>query len=223
MSSKAIKWAGFIVVAVVAAVALLLTCNQDNGVDAIQSSQDEGEPLSQVAKTSKGARILASVKTEDPSVAEAAGEAEASSAPVEPKTEDELREEEDERKVAVFDGIVDKWMEKEGGEVSVKDMDDFVASFRSVPAARKGECLQRALNLVSDDHVLLLAGILFDKTADKEHVELVFSDVLNRDESVKELILPMIYKDRTHPCWADTAWILDITGKTPNKTKEKPE
>ncbi len=137
--------------------------------------------------------------------------------PEEPKTEEELREEEEKKMVDAFDALTDKWMEKEGGEVSMKDMDEFVAAFKSVPDDRKEECLQRALNLVSDDHVLLLAGVLFDKSIDKELVELVFNDVLNRDESAKSLILSMIYKDKEHPCWADTAWILDVTGETPKK------
>ena len=60
---------------------------------------------------------------------------------------------------------------------------------------------------------MLLAGILMDKSQDVELVELVYNDVLNRDESVKKPILREIYKDRTHPCWADTAWILDVTGE----------
>lgn len=135
----------------------------------------------------------------------------------EEKTPEELQEEEEEKKVEAFDSLTDKWMEKEGGEVSMKDMDDFVAAFKSVPDGRKDECLHRALNLVSDDHVLLLAGILFDKSIDKEYLELVFNDVLNRDEEVKKLILPKIFKDKTHPCWADTAWILDVTGELPKK------
>ena len=132
---------------------------------------------------------------------------------------EEKSEEEEEKKVDAFDSLTDKWMKKEGGEVSMKDMDDFVAAFKSVPDGRKDECLHRALNLVSDDHVLLLAAILFDKTVEKEYIELVFNDILNRDEDVKKLILPRIYKDKTHPCWADTAWILDVTGETPNKAR----
>ena len=104
---------------------------------------------------------------------------------------------------------------------TMKDMDDFVAAFKSVPDARKNECLQRALNLVSDDHVLLLAGILFDKSIDKEYLELVFNDILNRDEEVKKLVLPKIFKDKEHPCWADTAWILDVTGELPKKEKSE--
>ena len=139
----------------------------------------------------------------------------------EQKTDEELKEEEEEKKVEAFDSLTDKWMEKEGGEVTMKDMDDFVSAFKSIPKARKDECLHRALNLVSDDHVLLLAGILFDKSIDKEYLELVFNDVLNRDEEVKKLILPKIFKDRDHPCWADTAWILDVTGELPKKEKSK--
>ena len=145
------------------------------------------------------------------------GESEMVGVEAEEKSEEELREEEEEKKVEAFDSLTDKWMEKEGGEVTMKDMDSFVAAFKSVPDGRKDECLHRALNLVSDDHVLLLAGILFDKTVEKEYLELVFNDILNRDEDVKKLILPRIYKDKTHPCWADTAWILDVTGETPNK------
>ena len=139
----------------------------------------------------------------------------------EEKTPEELQEEEAEKKVEAFDSLTDKWMEKPSGEVTMKDMDDFVAAFKSVPDARKDECLHRALNLVSDDHVLLLAGILFDKSIDKEYLELVFNDVLNRDEEVKKLILPKIFKDKEHPCWADTAWILDVTGELPKKEKSE--
>ena len=119
------------------------------------------------------------------------------------KAEEERREAEEEKKVEAFDSMTDKWMN--------------VSAFKSIPARRREECLQRALNLVSDEHVLLLAGILFDNTVEKEYVELVFNDVLNRDESVKKLILPKIYKDPSHPCWADAAWILDVTGEIPKK------
>ena len=139
----------------------------------------------------------------------------------EEKTPEELQEEEAEKKVEAFDSLTDKWMEKPSGEVTMKDMDDFVAAFKSLPDARKDECLHRALNLVSDDHVLLLAGILFDKSIDKEYLELVFNDILNRDEEVKKLVLPKIFKDKEHPCWADTAWILDVTGELPKKEKSE--
>ena len=158
---------------------------------------------------------------EDSDTDSEAAETSSSDETEEPKTSEELQEEEEEKKVEAFDSLTDKWMEKEGGEVTMKDMDAFVAAFKAVPDARKDECLHRALNLVSDDNVLLLAGILFDKSIDKEYLELVFNDVLNRDEEVKKLILPKIFKDKDHPCWADTAWILDVTGELPQKEESE--
>lgn len=135
----------------------------------------------------------------------------------EPKTEEEIREAEDEKKVEAFEALTDKWMEPSKAGVTMKDVDEFAAQFRKLPKARKTECLQRALNLIPDENVMLLAGILMDKTQDRELVELVYGDVLNRDEAVKKPILQQIFKDKSHPCWADTAWILDVTGERPRR------
>ena len=121
----------------------------------------------------------------------------------------------DEKLVDAFDALVDSWMEPRDGGVSLADSDSFVAAFKKLPEERREECLQRALNLLPDDNVMLLAGILMDKTIDQELVELVFNDVLNRDEEVKKPILQEIFKDKSHPCWADTAWILDVTDDLP--------
>ena len=124
-------------------------------------------------------------------------------------------EDPDEKLVNAFDALVDSWMEPRDEGVSLADSDAFVAAFRKLPEERREECLQRALNLVPDDNVMLLVGILMDKSIDQELVELVFNDVLNRDEVVKMPILREIFKDKSHPCWADTAWILDVTDGLP--------
>ena len=99
----------------------------------------------------------------------------------------------------------------------MKDVDEFAAKFRLIPKERQEECLHRALNLVPDENVMLLAGILMDKSQDAELVELVFNDVLNRSDDVKKPILQQIFKDKEHPCWADAAWVLDMTGEAPEK------
>ena len=138
-----------------------------------------------------------------------------SEAPVEPQTEEEKREAEEEKLVNAFDDLTDKWMEPAKNGVTMADVDGFAKQFRQVPKARQDECIHRALNLIPDENVMLLAGVLMDKTMDKEIVETVFNDVLNRDEDVKKPILQEILKDKTHPCWADTAWILDVTGELP--------
>ena len=133
----------------------------------------------------------------------------------EPQTEEEKREAEEEKLVDAFDDLTDKWQEPSKSGVTMADIDNFVKSFRRIPKARQDECIHRALNLIPDENVMLLAGILMDKTMDKEIVETVYNDILNRDEDVKKPILQQIFKDKTHPCWANTAWILDVTGELP--------
>ena len=135
-------------------------------------------------------------------------------------SEEEKAAAEEERLVEAFDNLTDKWMEPAKDGVRMQDIDTFVRRFKSVPADRKDECLHRALNLVPDENVMLLAGLLLDKSLDKEMIELVYNDVLNRDEEVKKPILQEIFKDKEHPCWADTAWILDVTGELPVKKTE---
>ena len=135
----------------------------------------------------------------------------------EPLTEEEKREAEEEKLVDAFDDLTDKWQEPSAKGVTMADIDNFAASFRKIPKARQDECIHRALNLIPDENVMLLAGVLMDKTMDKEIVEEVYNDVLNRDEDVKKPILQQIFKDKSHPCWTDTAWILDVTDEIPKK------
>ena len=138
--------------------------------------------------------------------------------PDEPQTEEEKREVEEERLVNDFDDLTDKWMEFSASKsVTMSDIDNFAKAFRKIPKARQDECIHRALNLIPDESVMLLAGILMDKSMDREIVETVYNDILNRDEDVKKPILQQIFKDKSHPCWADTAWILDVTGELPKK------
>ena len=122
---------------------------------------------------------------------------------------------EEERMVEAFDNLTDKWQEPSAKGVTMADIDNFAKVFRKIPTARQDECIHRALNLIPDENVMLFAGVLMDKSMDKEIVETVYNDILNRDEDVKKPILQEIYKDKSHPCWADTAWILDVTGELP--------
>ena len=188
--------------------------------------QEEGAkkvPTARVRKASAshgGAKRAADDSDKGPVAGDAAkGQEEGSDENESPEalSEEEQREREEEKLVEAFDGLTDKWMEPAKDGVTMKDIDEFVAQFRKVPKARKDECLHRALNLVPDENVMLLAGILMDKSQEKDLIETVYNDVLNRDEDVKKPILQQIFKDREHPCWADTAWILDVTGELPGK------
>lgn len=132
-------------------------------------------------------------------------------------TDEDVREAEETKLVDAFDALTDTWQEPAKKPVSMADVNRFNDQFRKVPASRKDECLHRALNLIPDENVMLLAGILMDKSYDAEILDTVYGDVLNRAEEVKKPILHEIFKDKTHPCWADTAWILDVTDELPGR------
>ena len=132
----------------------------------------------------------------------------------EPMTDEDKAAAEEERLVDAFDEETDKWMDAENSKVpTMQDVYRFAEKFNALPDERKEECLHRALNLIPDSNVMLLVGILMDKTQEKDFVELVYNDVLNRPEDVKKPILKQIFADKSHPCWADTAWILDVIGE----------
>lgn len=155
-------------------------------------------------------RLIPSVAEVTPVDAEPRDSAEDSSE--ETLTDEEKATAAEEAAVEAFDALTDKWMEP-AAKVDLKAIAAFSEQFRQVPEVRRDECIHRALNLIPDENVMLLAGVLMDKSMPKEIVETVFNDVLNRDEDVKKPILQEIFKDKTHPCWADTAWILDVTGE----------
>ena len=134
-----------------------------------------------------------------------------------PQAEEEVQPDEAEKLVGAFYDMTDKWLKPSKADVPMEAVEKFRQQFNKVPRARKVECLQRALNLLPDENVMLLAGILLDKSQPTECLELVYNDILNRDESVKKPLLREIFKDREHPCWANTAWILDVTGEMPRK------
>jgi len=126
-------------------------------------------------------------------------------------TDEESSPDEDpeEAKIETFEALTDVWMEPSKAGVTEKDIAGFVAAFHRIPKDRQDECVNRALNLIPDENVMLLAGLLLDKSLDKEIVETVFHDVLNRDESVKLPIMRQILMDKSHPCWEDANWIVD--------------
>ena len=141
----------------------------------------------------------------------------ADAAPPSQETGDSSESDGDRREVDAFDALVDGWMEARPAGVSIEDVEDFRKAFAHVPDESRDECLHRALNLIPDENALLLAGVLLDKSFGKDVLEAVFNDILNRNEQVKLPLLKSIHKDRAHPCWADAAWILDVTGESEHK------
>ena len=217
-SGKAKLW--LVLAAVAVAAITVVSFLLKNGGDASRPPERKDGAVSRIAEAvpSKGSSVKSERSGREgvSALSEEDGEGEGAEASENaPLTEEEKREAEEEKLVEAFDDLTDKWQEPSAKGVAMADIDNFAQSFRKVPKERRDECVHRALNLIPDENVMLLAGILMDKTMDKEIVETVFNDVLNRDEDVKKPILQEIFKDKTHPCWADTAWILDVTDELP--------
>ena len=222
---KNLKIAGVALGAIglLAAVFLWLRTPEEQGVDDTPSAEPSATKTETRGRDDKSARKAVKDRPEQKApapVAPVADEQDKQEAEPEPEmTEEEKKEAEEEKRVDEFDKAVDKWMEPQGKAVTMEEVDKFRDMFRRVPKARKDECVHRALNLIPDENVMLLAGILFDKEQDKDILDLVYNDILNRDEDVKKPILKEIFKDKDHPNWADTAWILDVTGELPGAKK----
>ena len=224
MKSKTILGVVLILAAILVGVAWLVVGRDggaavgDGEAEAVESAGDERTGRARPADA-PARRAKASADDPDDDSGEEAEEKEEEAD--EPMTEEEKREAEEEARVEAFDALTDKWSDPTDTPITMADVDAFAAAFRKVPAGRRDECVHRALNLVPDENVMLLAGILMDKEMDKEIVETVFNDVLNRDEDVKAPILRQIFKDKSHPCWTDTAWVLDATDSIPSADGDK--
>ena len=204
-----------LVVALIACVAVLVGRRLSSSSPAEQSERSADSKTLIPDAARPGDKRAASRNEEPEGDEDSTDKKEAAEAEEESQTEEEKREAEAEKKVDAFDNLTDKWLEPSAKGVTMADVDNFAKAFRQVPKDRQDECIHRALNLIPDENVMLLAGVLMDKTMDREIVETVYNDILNRDEDVKKPILQEIFKDKSHPCWADTAWILDVTGELP--------
>jgi len=84
-------------------------------------------------------------------------------------------------------------------------------AFREMTEENRMEEVHHAMNLLPDESVAVIYGVLFDKTQPEDIMDVIFSDILNRDESIKILMMREIAKDPTHPMYAESVRILEIT------------
>lgn len=170
-----------------------------------QASRDDWERKA-VSEKAEGSDIAGAAEGSDSREPKEANDSGDETPAIDPVDEEALR-------VDAFDSLSDRWMAPSKDGISFEQVAEFLKAFGSVPEESKTLCLQRALNLIPDENVMLLAGVLFDKTQEKERLELVFNDILNRAEQCKMPIIRRIYKDKSHPCWSDAAWILEAMGE----------
>lgn len=134
---------------------------------------------------------------------------------IEPSPAEGMPEDEEDALADAFDALTDRWTLPSETAATLEDVEAFVEQFRKVPRKRRGECLQRALNLLPDENAMLLVGILMDKTLDRATAMSVFADIVNRGDVVKNPVLRQILADESHPCHDDAAWIFEVTGEKP--------
>lgn len=85
-------------------------------------------------------------------------------------------------------------------------------AFDQLNKADQLDAIRQSLNLFQDEQFSLLYGILFDKQEDAEVLDAIFSDALNRSEDIKTPLMKELVKDKTHPCFFESARILDTIG-----------
>lgn len=210
------KKVAVVVALVVAVVALVTVLSVDRSPSTPESGATAGEnPAAAVRKDTAGGKDAERCAGQSALQSSGIRMPDDLAAGPAPRAVDEDREAEGEKAVDGFDALTDKWIKPTEKGVPMAEVDRFVKAFRQIPKQRRNECIHRALNLIPDDNVMLLAGVLMDRTMDREIVETVYSDILNRSDDVKKPILREIFKDKTHPCWVNTAWILDVTGDLP--------
>lgn len=219
MTSKKIVVAGFVLACLVGSVAVFMMAGgkkpdalrpQPNAAasGSVSITRGKGHPVNE-RRAMSGRDASGALQSQEDETSSANG----ASASDETLSKAEKHDVEEENLVDAFDKLTDAWVKPSEKRVTMTDIDKFKRAFSEIPKSRQDECIHRALNLIPDKNIMLLAGILMDKTMNRGIVKTVYDDIINREENVKKPILQEIFKDKTHPCWSDTAWILEVTGE----------
>ncbi len=117
-----------------------------------------------------------------------------------------------EQAVAAWEALVDRLAEQT--DVAAADQAPGVKeAFDRLDKQDQMDAIRRSLNLLPDEQFPALYDILFDKAEDPEVLDAIFSDALNRPEEIKNPLMKELVKDKTHPCFFESARILDVIGE----------
>jgi hypothetical protein len=101
--------------------------------------------------------------------------------------------------------------------VTHEDQIATVELFNKLDSNQQLEQIQQAMNVLPDSTVQVVYGILFDNTQAEEIVNVIFSDLLNRNDAIKYPVMEEILKDKNHKMYVESARILDVTGLLPKE------
>lgn len=94
--------------------------------------------------------------------------------------------------------------------VTVEEQVEMRELFSALAPEAKLENINHAVNLLPDETVSVLNGILLDAAQPAEVLGVIFHDMLNRDEAIKNPMMEEIVKNKKHPLYVESARILDI-------------
>jgi|GEM_PF-1820026 len=94
--------------------------------------------------------------------------------------------------------------------VTVDEQVEMRELFSALAPEAKLENINHAVNLLPDETFSVINGILFDTTQSPEIIAVIFHDLLNRDEAIKNPVMEEIVKNKAHPMYVESARILDI-------------
>lgn len=126
-----------------------------------------------------------------------------------------------EKAVERWESLVDQIIEQK--DVPAADQAPRVKeAFDKLDKADQMDGIHRSLNLFPDEQFPALYAILYDKTEDPEVLDAIFSDALNRPEELKNPLMKDLVKDKEHPCFFESARILDVIGELDMKPAPAP-
>lgn len=162
------------------------------------------------------AGTVAAASGEGKQAAGAAGEGSAAEEAMKPAAAGESAATPAEKARQTFDALGEAWRESAEGSpkrtVTKEDQEAFSKAFAALNDEEKPEAIRQALDLVADENYAVVEPMLVDLQQSEEVLDILFSDMLNRPEEIKDLELPKIAVIKGHPMRAEALRILDVTG-----------
>ena len=137
------------------------------------------------------------------------------------KTDEADKDDADEIRLKVWEDFLEPYLEESGTnrEITVDEMIRTKELFDSLNEEQRSDEIGHTMNLIPDESIGLLYGILFDPAEGAEITDAIFCDILNRDEDIKMPVMRQLLKMKDHPCYEDVRHILSVVGDEDEEEK----
>ena len=137
------------------------------------------------------------------------------------KTDEADKDDADEIRLKAWEDFLEPYFEETGTnrEITVDEMIRTKELFDSLNEEQRNDEIGHTMNLIPDESIGLLYGILFDPAEGAEITDTIFCDILNRDEDIKIPVMRQFLKMKGHPCSEDARHILSVAGDEDEEEK----